>query len=107
MKTVHVDCTKIQDWPTFYDVFSSTFGFPRVFGRNLDAWVDCMARLDEDLNEVRVQPGEVVELALDAAEDFRARCPQQFRSLVECAVFVNLRRRDLGKADILFVSRHP
>ena len=107
MKTVHIDCTKIRDWPTFYDVFSEAFGFPGFFGRNLDAWVDCMARLDEDMNGVRIQPGEVLDLALDGAGDFRARCPEQFRSLVECSAFVNTQRKDMGKADILRVSLHP
>ena len=31
-----------------HDVFADTLGFPDVYGRNLDAWIDCLTERDED-----------------------------------------------------------
>jgi len=32
----------ITDWASFHDVFMHTLGFPDFYGRNMDAWIDCM-----------------------------------------------------------------
>lgn len=104
MKKVRVDGAKIKDWDTFFDEFSCAFGFPGFFGRNMDAWIDCMTRLDEEFSAVHVEPGELVCLALDAAGEFKDRCPEQFQALVECAAFVNWRRLEIGEPAILVVS---
>jgi len=42
MPFVRVDATHIRDWDNFHDVFADAFGFPDFYGRNMDAWVDCM-----------------------------------------------------------------
>ena len=104
MKIVHVDGAKIKDWETFFDEFASAFGFPDFFGRNMDAWIDCMTNLDEEFNAVHVEPGQLVCLVLDAAAEFKGRCPEQFQALVECAAFVNWRRLEIGEPAILVVS---
>lgn len=104
MKTVHVDASEIKDWPSFFDAFAKAFGFPQFFGRNIDAWIDCMTNLDEEFSEVRVAPGELLCIALDNAADFKARCPEQFAAFVECSAFVNWRRLEIGESAILVVS---
>jgi RNAse (barnase) inhibitor barstar len=104
MRTVHVDATKIKDWTSFFDEFSSAFGFPEFFGWNMDAWIDCMTNLDEEFSSVCVQPGELVCVALDGAAEFKACCPDQFQAFVECASFVNWRRLEIGEPAILVVS---
>lgn len=104
MRTVHIDGSKIKDWPSFFDEFAQAFGFPEFFGRNMDAWIDCMTNLDEEFNAVQVPPGDLVCVALDAANDFKARCPEQFQAFVECAAFVNWRRLEIGDPAVLVVS---
>jgi RNAse (barnase) inhibitor barstar len=104
MKTVHIDGTKIKDWTSFFDEFASAFGFPDFFGRNMDAWIDCMTNLDEEFNSIYVQPGELVCVAIDRAAEFKAHCPDQFLAFVECAAFVNWRRLEIGEPAILVVS---
>lgn len=104
MTTVRIDGTKITDWPSFFDEFVLAFGFPDYFGRNMDAWIDCMTCLDEEMSAVQVAPGEYVCIALDAADVFKAACPEQYQALLECAAFVNWRRIDKGEAPILMLS---
>ena len=47
MPLVKIDCTQITDWHTFSDVFAAAFGFPGYYGRNMNAWIDCMTYLDD------------------------------------------------------------
>lgn len=104
MQTIRIDGTKIKDWDSFFEEFSKAFGFPAFFGKNMDAWIDCMTNLDEEFNAVRVQPGEMLCVALDGARDFKAQCPEQFQAFVECASFVNWRRLEIGDPAILVLS---
>jgi len=41
-ENVHIDGSKISDWGTFHHHFSEVFGLPGFYGRNMDAWIDCM-----------------------------------------------------------------
>lgn len=36
---VTVPVEKITAWPSFHDVFQETLGFPKLYGRNRDAWI--------------------------------------------------------------------
>jgi hypothetical protein len=106
---IRIDGSRIVDWGTFFDVFDAAFGFPGFFGRNMNAWIDCMDCLDEPeagMTAVHVQPGGLVTLVLDHAGDFASRCPEQYAGLVECAAFVNWRRVERGRGAVLALAFH-
>lgn len=46
VEVLAIQLDEIKDWPTFHDVFQRTLGFPDFYGRNMDAWIDCMTSLD-------------------------------------------------------------
>ncbi|WP_122763254.1 barstar family protein, partial [Pseudomonas viridiflava] len=80
-----VDANLISDWQTFHNVFAEQFGFPVFYGRNMDAWVDCLSYLDDPsagLSSIRVQNGQTPSLVIDNAQSFKRRCPEQFKALV-------------------------
>ena len=107
MRLVRLDTRRIHDWASFHDVFRDLFGFPEFYGRNMDAWIDCMTSLDEPsdgMTTIHVEPGEVVALQLDHAPDFMKRCKEQYDAIVECSAFVNWRRIDLGGKAVLALS---
>jgi RNAse (barnase) inhibitor barstar len=104
MKTVHINASHITDWPSFHDAFAREFGFPEFYGRNMAAWMDCMTSLDEEFSAIEVPPGELVCIALDHAQAFKLRCPDQYEAFVECAAFVNWRRLEMGEPAILVLS---
>ena len=41
-KNVQIDGSAISDWNSFHDIFAAAFGFPAFYGRNMNAWIDCM-----------------------------------------------------------------
>jgi hypothetical protein len=86
--------SQIKDWASFHDIFAATPGFPSFYGRNMDAWIDCLTYRDEDdgMASVVVPAGDVLTLQLDEGRSFAQRCPEQYAALIECAAFVNWRR---------------
>jgi hypothetical protein len=102
-----IDCSRIRDWASFHDEFARVFGFPGFYGRNMDAWIDCMTSLDapsDGLSQIHCEPGQVVTLRLENAAEFKVRCPEQYSSLLECSAFVNFRRLETGAAAVLALS---
>ncbi len=98
---VSIPTDLIADWDSFHDVFAKALGFPAFYGRNMNAWIDCMSYADDADAQMlvgAVLPGELLVLQVDNAADFAARCPEQFKALVECSAFVNYRRAEAGGA---------
>src|SRR3954463_2133583 len=107
MTLVKLDTRRITDWDSFHDVFAEVFGFPSFYGRNMNAWIDCLTSLDEPadgLTAVHAPPGGVVELELEHVDDFARRCPEQYAAVIECAAFVNWRKIDVGESAVLALS---
>jgi hypothetical protein len=106
MPVIDIAVSRITDWQSFHDVFAGTLGFPDFYGRNMDAWIDCLTYRDEDdgMANVVVEQGDVLTLQLDEGRAFGARCPDLYASLIECAAFVNWRRIEVGERPILALS---
>src|SRR3954453_16852044 len=83
---VEIPTSKIRDWDTFDDVFAVALGFPDFYGRNMNAWIDCLTYADEDdgMRSIVVPPGDVLTLHLAEAASFAERCPEQYAAVVEC-----------------------
>lgn len=104
---VKIDTLRITDWSSFHDVFKEAVGFPDFYGRNLDAWIDCMTSLDEPeegLTSIHVSRDGVLVLDLEDVSDLARRCPEIYEAIVECSAFVNYRRIVVGEAPILALS---
>jgi hypothetical protein len=85
-------------------VFKKALGFPDFYGRNLNAWIDCMTSLDapDDLmTSVTVEKGGVVILRVDHRDDLQRRCPEQYEALLQCSAFVNHRRVATGETPVI------
>lgn len=104
---VTVDCRSIVDWDSFHSVFARTLGFPAFYGRNMNAWIDCLTYVDDrdaGMSEVHAPEGGVLVLQLEHAKDFALRCPEVYAATVECVAFVNWRRVDMGDGPALVLS---
>jgi len=104
IKIITLPCDRITDWDTFHAVFQEVFGFPGFYGRNMDAWIDCMTYLDDagsGMSSVTVLKGGLVVIRVENAAELKNRCPEQYDALVECAAFVNYRRVKVGEPPIL------
>jgi hypothetical protein len=99
---ISIPTEKIVDWSSFHDVFQTVLGFPEFYGRNMDAWIDCMTSLDrpdDGMSAVTVGTGEL--LAMRIGDELRLRCPEQYNAIVECSAFVNVRRVEVGETPVL------
>jgi RNAse (barnase) inhibitor barstar len=79
MILIRIDTRRINDWDSFHTEFAKAFGFPDYYGRNMNAWIDCMTYLDDpDVADtiVKAPPDGVVALQLDHASNFHDRRPE-------------------------------
>src|SRR5690349_13412891 len=108
-KEVVIDASEIVDWPSFHSLFAKAFGFPVFYGRNMDAWIDCMTDLDDPgsgMSAVHAPRGGIALVTLLNAKAFASRCPEQAAALNDCAAFVNWQRCEQGRAPVLALSYH-
>jgi len=97
MASVRLETWRIVDRESFHDVCAATFGFPAFYGRNMDAWIDCMTYLDDGMSRFDLPRGEVLTIEVMEFDDFESRLPAIAKDLLECAAFVNERRAEQGE----------
>jgi hypothetical protein len=103
-KIITLPAHRIENWETFHAVCKESFGFPDFYGRNMDAWIDCMSYIDETdagMTNPSVEKGGLVVIKVDEAPEFAKRCPEQYSALLECTAFVNYRRVKRGEPALL------
>jgi hypothetical protein len=106
-QSVTIDTTEISDWSSFHDVFARELGFPDFYGRNMNAWIDCMTSLDspdDGLTKVHAPESGVLVLNLEGMREFSKRCPELSCAIEECSAFVNWRRIEVGEPPVLVLS---
>ena len=104
---VKIPTENITDWETFHDVFQRTMGFPAFYGRNMNAWIDCMTSLDcpeDGLTQIHAPENGVLTLHFDDYQSFAQRLPEISAAIIECAAFVNWRRIEAGEPSVLALS---
>lgn len=104
---VQIDCGQIRDWESFHDSFSTAFGFPDFYGRNMDAWIDCMTSLDcpdDAMTSIHAPPDGCVVLQLNNIKQLATQCREIYDAILECAAFVNGRRLETGDPPVLMLS---
>ncbi len=91
---VTLDLAKITDWNSFHSAFHEIMGFPGFYGRNMDAWIDCMSYIDDPeagMSTVTINRGESLDIILHGTEAGWKNCPEVLQGLLECTAFVNRR----------------
>jgi len=103
-QVVIIPTGRIVDWESFHDVFAESLGFPEYYGRNMNAWIDCLIYADDPKSGMLANPiasGDLLTLSIRNAADFKKRCPEQFDALIDCTAFVNYSRREVGDGPVL------
>ena len=104
---VKINCDNIHDWDSFHDEFSRVLGFPDFYGRNMNAWIDCMTSLDhpeDEMTKVHCTKGKVITIELVNVGVFKSKFPEQFNAILESSSFVNYRRNEIGKDSVIALS---
>ncbi len=87
-RVVRIDGSHLSDWESFHTAFANACAFPDYYGRNLDAWIDCMSDLVDPttlvIENVNLVPSEIYD------------------AIVECSAFVNWRAPDSASLMLAF-----
>lgn len=104
MPNIRIDASRISNWNQFHDVFAKELGFPGFYGRNMNAWIDCMTYVDDPdagMTTVHGSASDPLVLQLDDVD----RLPTEiYEAIVEATGFVNWRRMEQGEPAILMLS---
>ncbi|MEO6588279.1 MAG: barstar family protein [Pyrinomonadaceae bacterium] len=106
MTFVRINTEQITDWASFHSVCKEAFGFPDFYGNNMNAWIDCMSYLSEDvgMTKFKLAEDEMLHIETMETEDFKTRLPEIFDALIECSAFVNNRNAESKEsAKVAFV----
>jgi RNAse (barnase) inhibitor barstar len=96
MQKHRVNGKLLTDWNAFHDFFASTFDFPDYYGRNMDAWNDCMSDY--------CYSNGLISLHIDNAEEFKKSNSGAFSALVDCSAFINWRATDANDEPLIILS---
>jgi Barstar (barnase inhibitor) len=105
MATATLDTTTIVDWDTFHAASREAFGFPDFYGRNMDAWIDCLTYLDADngMSRFALAAGETLCVEVRGAESFAERMPELALALMTATAAINGRHIEDGKPPMLML----
>ncbi len=104
---VKIPVEEIHDWESFHFVFARVMGFPDFYGRNMNAWIDCMTSADEPEDGMSTIHGTReagILLDLGDCTQFARRCPERYEAILDCSGFVNHRRMAVGEEPLLSLS---
>ena len=99
MAKVTINTKAIKNWDTFHAVCKKAFGFPDFYGRNGNAFIDCLSDLDSDDGMTRfvLNLGESLTVELPGAYEFAERAPEQTVALLAWIGAANARYVENGK----------
>jgi RNAse (barnase) inhibitor barstar len=95
VKIVRINADLITDWDSFQDIFSMTFGFFKGYGRNMDAWIDCMTHIDDKdagMTKIWINKADTLVIDLTNSEKLKRHCFEIYLALIECIGSVNTRK---------------
>ena len=99
-----IECGNITDFQSLHDEFDRVFGFPKFYGKNMNAWIDCLSDLDNpgtEMTKIHVEKGKVLALELVGCKAFRTNYPEEYAAIVECSSFVNYRQTEAGQRPLI------
>ncbi len=105
MAEARLDGAAIKDFESFHDQCAREFGFPAFYGRNMNAWVDCLTYLRESDGMTRFVLGRSETLLIEvvSTDSFRRYASEVFDAFVDGTAFVNQRHVDAGELPAISV----
>lgn len=103
MPTARLNGMEIRNWQDFHRESQSAFGFPGFYGRNMDAWIDCLSTLrDGDrMSQFTLGPDEALDVEVLYADILRRQAPEILDALIDCVAAVNERYTENGEKPAL------
>jgi RNAse (barnase) inhibitor barstar len=94
MKIATIDLSSVTSWESFHELFARSFDFPSYYGRNMDAWIDCM-------EDFAIAGEDCLRLDLKGMIPLKDRSPEIYEAINECAAFINYRSAEAGGESVI------
>ena len=96
MPTARLNGELITDWDSFHTECEKVFGFPDFYGRNMNAWVDCLSYLrdDDGMSKFVLKENEMLTIEVQYSDKLRAAAPDIVEELQFCVAMINERCED-------------
>lgn len=105
---LRINASKILTWNAFHSYFHRTFGFPDFYGRNMNAWIDCMDDLDKPENGMTrglsIRKGEYLVIRITNVHELREKANDIYLSLIESCAHINNGRVSTGESPLIFLA---
>lgn len=103
MPCVHLDGTAICNWQDFHRACQAAFGFPGFYGRNMDAWIDCLSSLrdGDGMSRFTLGPDDALQIEVRHTDFLRHQAPEILDALLDCVAAVNERYEENGEKPAL------
>lgn len=108
MKTIELKFSIFKNWKIFDEEFAKIFGFPDFYGKNMDAWIDCMSYLDDPdsgMTTINLTPNDLLEFKIveykNDTEFFKSEIFQEFAL---CCFFINNRFKESDSETRLIIT---
>lgn len=97
--SVHIDGSQIVDRESFHDTCAKAFGFPDFYGRNSNAWIDCVSYIDSPeagMTRLTIGRTDFLDIELTNVVALAERCPDILAELALLIACVNQRFVESG-----------
>jgi RNAse (barnase) inhibitor barstar len=91
MKYYEISACDIDTWDGFHSTFSTVFKFPDYYGRNMDAWNDCMSDLEKPVN-----------IYIKNISELKRKNMEIYNAIIESSAFVNYRLKEHAVISLSF-----
>jgi RNAse (barnase) inhibitor barstar len=95
MKIHKIDADEIDNWDKFHDYFFEEFSFPGYYGRNMNAWIDCMSDLTPE-------EGHIIHI--NNIKKLKEKNMEIYEAIIECTAFVNWRFTENNSSPVLYLA---
>jgi len=91
--TEEINGASIRDWDSFHDEFQAKLGFFEGYGRNMDAWIDCMSDLFtngdyKSLTKLNLNDGDSLVLVVQNSDQWKKQSPESYNEFIVCSEIV-------------------
>ena len=86
--TIQVDFVGVTRKEEVHDRLATAFGFPDYYGKNWDAFWDCVTMLDPMPQKIRIRGMKVLADVLPREETLLRKCLEDLRAIPEASALV-------------------
>ena len=103
MAYAKLDGSTITDWDSFHSQCAAELEFPDFYGRNMNAWIDCLTYIREGdmMSRFILGPDDPLVIEITNALAMIERVPDIFQALIGCTAHVNQRHQEMGQIPAL------